>query len=1172
MSAQHEKKNGKTEKNSQRDGISGEKKRSLLEEMIVVLLAQKSAIRLAKFVETGDLSEDVFQVILKRAKKKTDNDGQEKLLSEIARKITGSEDEKKEAKDGLVALLIDQDAKVGVKVKGKKKQYETESEKMLEGIVKIGKMRETVTNLWVEVNNELEGTIEKLEMSEAIEVVDAIQSVRENIMESTEQGLGTTFTQEKRKRIKEDLKKIHQKYIDKRKNDKPWKKSPIDRAVEWGEEKIEVKGAELIVGFLEKEDDKTRQEYLNALDENDYYIILRFGELSKKEAEASELSAIYEAGRRMEEMWDKEKASEVANKMSKEDNERLKDNAANPKMPEFETTKEAIKWMYENDVRGRGVEGKFISEQAKQFFRDNLDQLGDVREMAKNGGLARAMETNLGRETYRNMNYRLLLGVNKQIEQAWREAGYTEEQIVQMSTTINVEALKKGGISEKDAKEGWSGGIDLSAVLDGSGGPRVSESMPKEAKKILEQILFQELLKEQRILVSNSVERASMYYDQRAERYLTLLTVGGVDNTIKDTATNHMIQLQLQYAFRNNFVDEKMYEQIMNLYSRQGPEYRLHEELKRVEIFELKNKEGAVVEKLGLSQFDYDGWMSQNVPQELKDKLGMYTIKNNKKVYVDRTWGTVLARSTDSEVMTAERKIFIEWGLKQKYGPEKYAEIETNVGKDGLLEQMTKNYGDYINRTYLYWIGTGKLGEVVGNASYDNSVFELPQGIPEYYAKRDPRLLVWFFWKYSPLKVPEALLGMARMGIPSFHAKLKKETAAHFISIKGNQEGAKGIKDTFYIDNPDMTKEEKEELDKHAMEWAKLFEGSLFNMDELTIGKNDKNNSLYKKMKDSQTEKFAPRKNATKTIEELVKFADSHGDEGFFNSINWEWAIKTYQEDKELVGYLSDDGKTGREKFRYFAEHFNDGRFVTTALKAKDGDDAMKYRVSYQGDFMAALIEYANNPEPANLDVLMQKVRAIVGGGVVEFRDVAIKVVYDILRKRDPGELLEVIEYKNGQVKFGDSFVGENAGEFPMPAIKKIVHDPRNKDIETNSVAQYRGLNKAYEKDMLMDMLLRNMRGGGHFPDDDEYIETRKEWRKEMRRDMFGGSLKWQEGAGVVDNLVYNGKQILDIVTLKKAVEYVAINIVRLPPEMFLEWLFENSEHSLGTIFKYMNS
>ena len=151
-------------------------------------------------------------------------------------------------------------------------------------------------------------------------------------------------------------------------------------------------------------------------------------------------------------------------------------------------------------------------------------------------------------------------------------------------------------------------------------------------------------------------------------------------------------------------------------------------------------------------------------------------------------------------------------------------------------------------------------------------------------------------------------------------------------------------------------------------------------------------------------------------------------------------------------------------------------------------------------------------------------------------------------------------------------YSGVNKGEMPMPRFKKIVHNPWDKDIVTDSIATYRALEgKAYEPELLWKVLMRNMRAANLYRDEDEYRKERKEQRKEQRKEFFGG-WKWDSDIGAQWNMLYNTKNAWDIVTLKRMTEYLATEVFDLPPHLFWEWVVENSEKTFGVAAKYFTS
>jgi hypothetical protein len=102
---------------------------------------------------------------------------------------------------------------------------------------------------------------------------------------------------------------------------------------------------------------------------------------------------------------------------------------------------------------------------------------------------------------------------------------------------------------------------------------------------------------------------------------------------------------------------------------------------------------------------------------------------------------------------------------------------------------------------------------------------------------------------------------------------------------------------------------------------------------------------------------------------------------------------------------------------------------------------------------------------------------------------------------------------------------------------------------------------------MLMKVLMRNARAANLYRDDHEYREKRREAKLEYFKESLP-TLHWDSGIAWYWNVLNNGKHLWDVVTFKKITNYIAIEIFQLPPHLFWEWLFENSEKSWETTMK----
>jgi len=652
------------------------------------------------------------------------------------------------------------------------------------------------------------------------------------------------------------------------------------------------------------------------------------------------------------------------------------------------------------------------------------------------------------------------------------------------------------------------------------------------------------------MLVAESVEGSSMMYDPRATRYLTLLTISGVSPDLKQTVGAHMKLHYLEFMWRNGYVDEEVYGRLLKFFSEQGPEYRLHEALKIREKFVLMGKEGEV--DIGeFNLYDFEKYLTRNVSKEDKVHFGMPDD-------VDRTYATALATKITPDGMAGDRKVFLKTMLKQHWGDGKYAEMVAKFeNEDDFLDKFMGRdgkYNDYIHKSYIYWIGNGRLGEVVGNGNLkSNAAFELAQGVPEYYYKRDPRLMVMFLWIYKPQLVPDVLVPLMRMGITSLGSMYGEEIATHLISLDNTAQGAEGIKSTFF----------KGKSDVYAEAWRMMWEDSLYDYDEYheKHGSHVKETIYFEKSskkaaKDGKHDPLVSRRTNEDTAGRLkawvAKNEKNHGSK-FFDAIDWSWAIKKYEHNDELVEFLSSK-KSGKEKMDYFVNHFGDDYFVTDGLKAKRGDQWLKYMGKYQDEFLKAAMEYATNPEVETMAKLVAIVNSIVGVGKVgPFRDRMREILYYMSKSRMNGEKYDIFKVDSeGRILFDENhWIGSNQGEFPMPQTESILVLP-SMNLNKKSALAYRGLEgKTYEP-LLERIMLRDLRANNAFPDIKAYNKAVNKWRM---------GLLWEKDRSAALNVV-------SLLTGRSISEFIAIGLFEMPPHKFWEWFFENTEKSWETTLK----
>lgn len=732
---------------------------------------------------------------------------------------------------------------------------------------------------------------------------------------------------------------------------------------------------------------------------------------------------------------------------------------------------------------------------------------------------------------------------------------------------VDFSILEEGSeIAETLKAAGLEGIIDMDTLKDkGVPSLRLTGFTPEQRKQA-ENIILQALLKQVRILVSESVERSSMMYDPRATPYLTLLSIAGVSTDLKQTVGAHMKLHYMEYMWRNGYVDEEVYTNLTKFFSEQGPEYRLHEQLKIRERFVLVGKEGKEVGVGEFNLYDFEKYLTRNVSAADKAHFGM---PDN----VDRTYATALATKVTPEGMAADRKIFLKTMLREHLGDSEYRRVVRQFDNEAdFLDKFmgeSGKYNDYIHKSYIYWIGNGRLGEVVGNGNLQsNEAFELAQGVPEYYYKRDPRLMVMFLWVYKPQLVPDVLAPIMRMGITSLASMYGEEIATHFIVKKDTAQGAKGIESTFL----------RGARAEYVEAWREMWEDSLYDYDEYhedhSVGHGHEESIYFEKAskkgpKDGKHDSLVSRRTNSDTIGRLERWmerydADEALGDGFYEAIDWEWAIGRYERDKwvggkyahnkELMKFLRDPEKSGKEKLKYFVKHFGDDYFVTDGLKAKRGDQWMKYMGKYQDEFFKAAVEYATNPEVETMAKLVAIVNTIVGvGKVVPFRERMREVLYYMSKSRMLGEKYKIFKVdKEGRIVFNQNkWVGSNKGEFPMPQVEEVTVTP-SMNIKKSSALAYRGLEGKVYEPLLERIMLRDMRAANAFPDIEEYNKAVNKWR---------WGLLWEKDRSTILNL-------WSLVSGRSISEFIAIGLFEMPPHVFWEWFFENSEKTFETSMK----
>lgn len=658
---------------------------------------------------------------------------------------------------------------------------------------------------------------------------------------------------------------------------------------------------------------------------------------------------------------------------------------------------------------------------------------------------------------------------------------------------------------------------------------------------------FQTTLVEVRKLAKESVETRDFYFDERAQKYLTLLSVEGIPAKYKQRVRFDMKQYHAIEMMYGRYIDDEAFQTLLSVWSENSPDYALFSELKRNERFYIDSESRK--EEIGeFNVFDFVKHIGRRADNDfILDVVGgeIPRDKYGKPKYdVSRSWGTMLLKFNDSKKRTEVRREFFETVLRDKLGSiEKYSDYQ--------MEGLYESYEDYIDRSIYYLIAANELGEIVGNTSFAEDKFQLPQGLPEFFYKTDRRLLRYFLAKYGVHVVPEAI-AVLDISVSSLPQYARGEIMNHFVNVNPSDEGVPGALGMFFRGN-DENKEKAEAFVKivsGAMnDWGKDTDSNF-----LSFGKrSDPENKSKTAMKASNgivVERLG-RLGMGERIEVTIKDGDTERIvkvtvRDMVNSID-------FVEFENMTG-LEINGNTPDEKWKNFIKNFNDDYYSFDTFYAKRVQD---YQHKYRGKNHPEWYSEVGIPlatDPFNMENVMKMILTVDGmtdsSGI---RDRAMRVIFNwIARDLGPAESIERYDLKEGSIQWSGN------AEFPDVKTKEmrninIPGDP----IKKRSIYESRKGREVTKE--LKKIFIDDGRAQGLLKDD-------KVFRKYKRRERVGviWPHQWSTPVGFTLNILRTPGGIL---------WRLPAEILGLTPREFRQILFEEGVvATVQLIWKHLNS
>lgn len=744
-----------------------------------------------------------------------------------------------------------------------------------------------------------------------------------------------------------------------------------------------------------------------------------------------------------------------------------------------------------------------------------------------------------------------------------------------MGLNLSPEMLNK--VSEEIEHE--LGIKDALILNDEYGIKQVNPRLNKNDQERINQYFQRELLETIRFMIDESVDLRSAQFEPRATRYLTLMSVMGLDTSMKSVINDRFQFEYFAFVFRNNYINKETVESFQKLAAKVGPEYNFFSKaLRAKERWSVENINGKEVKLGEFNIFDLDRVASGKIDERLDtEDFAHYGIDSGE----GRTYASMMLQSNLPEEIKNNRLPVMRKILKYKHGEEGYKELlkqygvgeKKHDGKKGervteqdFLDAVGVKYWDYFNGVYVYWFMTQKLGDVVGNSSPKKGGKAIPAALPEFYMKRTPTLWSEYVDFYNTTAVPEVFEALTTMGVSSMGAMRGSEVFSYLLNLdKGEANKIPGIIEGWFGGN--YSDENKRRAVKLQQSFIKaLYLQQRYHLDpeaaklmvEVPYFKD-----LPVKMKDGKLalDQTAQRRDTTTTVQKLLSELDSwdSDDAGFFDNINWEFIKDKFKHDEMLMAVV-DSRQSNKNKFKFFVKNFSDDYMLFENLTAKRGDDPLKYNFEYYDNFQALATELGKKPTWPKTIQLIGVVQSIIGTDKVgPIRDRLIAIVKALRAERDFGE--RVVRYKrvNGAMQWdSNSYVGDLPGHRTLPQLEVghiELRDTREGKGKVSWLTKQGFLGEADEEGEV-SQVLREMKTA-HLFTQEEYEHAQKEMRREV--------LSWDSHKPLLF-------EMWRYLSGKKFINYIARHWFDMPPHMFVDWVFENTGKTLGPLWKYFNS
>jgi len=276
--------------------------------------------------------------------------------------------------------------------------------------------------------------------------------------------------------------------------------------------------------------------------------------------------------------------------------------------------------------------------------------------------------------------------------------------------------------------------------------------------------------------------------------------------------------------------------------------------------------------------------------------------------------------------------------------------------------------------------------------------------------------------------------------------------------------------------------------------------------------------------------------------------------------MNFDFFIERYSHDKILVAALNDPSLSKYEKALRFCDRFGDDKMLFEQLSVKRPDDPMKYALEYWDKYSGQLMALNKDPSFKNAIDLLGTVSSIVGKEKINLiAHLLYKNIVEMRETRAMGETIVKINEKDGSFTFDQgNYIGDIPGRKVVPDIVgyEVTLGDMIRGHGTVSKASLNGNVNAVDDEFKLRAGREAMKAAKLFTDE-FYKNLVDEERKEKRK-----------VRNIHKPLI---SDMWNFLTGKKMIEYLSVEVLNIPSEMFWEVLVGGGIEFAEIWWKYFN-